>query len=108
MKNNLLFTFILLLSVSFSSCKKESLADREPQKISLDIEGMTCEIGCARTIEAKLAKTEGVKFVDVNFENKLGLVSYDPGSISEKQIVNIVEQIAGGELYKVSKVSKAE
>lgn len=77
-------------------------------KVSLKIDGMTCEIGCARTIQSKLSKTNGVKLAKVNFESKTGVVEYDTNKLSENQIVEIVEQIAGGDLYKVKQVEKAE
>jgi len=109
--------FLLIIFISISSCKesadkkeneiqdtvkKEQLATAELRKVSLNIEGMTCEIGCARTIQSKLSKTEGVKFAEVSFADKNGLVEYDASLISENQIVEVVEKIAGGDLYKVT------
>lgn len=78
------------------------------KKVALNIEGMTCEIGCARTIESKLAKKEGVTSAEVDFDKKEGVVSYDANKISEKQIVATVEEIAGGDTYKVTDVHEAE
>ena len=101
----MLFSVILILS----SCeKKEISTDADLKKVALNIEGMTCEIGCARTIQSKLSKTEGVKFAKVNFDKKKGVVEYDANTISEKQIVGIVEKIAGGDLYKVTEISAEE
>jgi Cu+-exporting ATPase len=109
--------FLLIIFISLSSCKesddkkeskiddavkKEQLATADLRKVSLNIEGMTCEIGCARTIQSKLSKTEGVKFAEVNFADKNGIVEYDASLISENQIVEVVEKIAGGDLYKVT------
>jgi len=88
--------------------KKELSADADLKKIALNIEGMTCEIGCARTIQSKLSKAEGVKFAEVNFEKKNGIVEYDANKISEKQIIAVVEQIAGGDLYKVADIKTTE
>ncbi len=78
------------------------------KKVSLKIDGMTCEIGCARTIQSKLSKAKGVKLAEVSFEKKTGIVEFDSSQISEKQIVDIVEGIAGGDLYEVKKVLKSE
>ena len=109
--------FLLIIFISISSCKesadkkeskidnavkKEQLATADLRKVSLNIEGMTCEIGCARTIQSKLSKTEGVKFAEVNFAEENGIVEYDANLISENQIVEVVEKIAGGDLYKVT------
>jgi Cu+-exporting ATPase len=91
-----------------ATVKNELSADADLKKIALNIEGMTCEIGCARTIQSKLSKTEGIKFAEVNFEKKKGIVEYDANKVSEKEIVAIVEKIAGGDLYKVSDIKTTE
>ena len=89
--------------------KKETLAHELPakmKKVSLDIEGMTCEIGCARTIQSKLSKKEGVKLAEVNFSEKKGFVEYDANIITEREIIATVEKIADGDLYKVTNTSE--
>ncbi len=91
-----------------STEKKEISTDADLKKVALNIEGMTCEIGCARTIQSKLSKTEGIKFAEVNFEKKKGVVEYDANKISEKQIIAVVEKIAGGDLYKVADIKTTE
>ncbi len=88
--------------------KKELSATADLKKVALNIEGMTCEIGCARTIQSKLSKIEGIKFAEVNFEKKKGIVEYDASKVSEKEIVAVVEEIAGGDLYKVSDIKATE
>ena len=123
MKDNLLLFILLFVVLVFTSCKNkvedqsindnnsvksEKLAVADVKKVSLNIEGMTCEIGCARTIQSKLSKTEGIKFAKVNFEKKNGIVEFDANKVSEKEIVSVVEQIAGGDLYKVTDVQRAE
>ncbi len=123
MKNLKIVIALFTLVMFFYSCEKkagentievkateknEISADADLKKVALNIEGMTCEIGCARTIQSKLSKTEGVKFAEVNFENKNGVVEFDANKISESQIVKVVEQIAGGDLYKVSEIIKSE
>jgi len=123
MKNNLLLIALLVVVMVFTSCKNkvenenlddnnsvksEKLVEEDVRKIALNIEGMTCEIGCARTIQSKLSKTEGVKFAEINFEKKNGIVEYDANKLSEKDIVSVVEQIAGGDLYTVTGLDKAE
>lgn len=103
----------------FTGCvnKQQSVAEKvenqvpkqaEIRNVVLNIEGMTCEIGCAKLIESKLAKTKGIEKVEVKFEDKRGLVRYDASQISEKEMVSVVEKIAGGDLYKVLNVKKAE
>ena len=113
--------FISLFGVMLFSCKRTNntedkvMAVKEAKeiavnlkKVSLDIVGMTCQIGCAKTIQSKLAKTEGVKYVLVNFDDKKGIVEYDANKLSEKDIIKTVEKIAGGDLYKVTEVAETE
>jgi Cu+-exporting ATPase len=102
MKNFKLTLVILLICVSVWSCKNETEPeikiiktseslintkmdnDKILAKVEFNIEGMTCAIGCAKTIEKKLAKMDGVKSAKVDFEKKLAQVEYD------ESIVNLV------------------
>ena len=116
--NNLVVVlFITTLLVSCAKSENKKVDNREIatqeiaadlKKVSLDIEGMTCEIGCARTIQSKLSKTNGVKLAEVNFSEKKGLVEYDANMITEKEIIAAVEKIADGDLYKVTNTSEKE
>lgn len=109
-----LFYFLLFL-VLLTSCKNENSQNNtestEKQELAVDlkkvdvaIEGMTCEIGCAKLIESKLAKAEGVSFVKVDFEKKMGRIEYDANKIDEKELANIIASAGGGDLYKVAGV----
>lgn len=106
---NFKYLLILLVFILFTSCndnpKKVISAvktDQAPnyQKMEFQIKGMTCEIGCARLIESKLAKTKGVKYSKVSFLDSLGMVEYDTNQLSKKEINSIVDDIADGKLYK--------
>ena len=72
------------------------------EKVALNIEGMTCEIGCARTIESKLSKTEGVIVANVSFDDMQGIVEFDANITNVKKLSAIIQEIAGGDLYKVT------
>lgn len=67
------------------------------------IEGMTCPMGCAKTIENKLAGLDGVQEAKVDYDNKTATISYDAAKQSPEKIVETVEGIADG-AYKVSDV----
>lgn len=112
---------ILILTFFFISCsenKKETTAKKpEVEKtevaanyksIEVDIEGMTCEIGCARTIQSKLSKVDGVTYSKVNFEAKKGIFTYDSNKLSEQDITNKISGIGGGDLYSVTKTTEIE
>ena len=71
---------------------------------SFEIEGMTCAVGCANLIEGKLNKLDGVTEAKVDFETKTATVTYDADKLDQEKLTKTVEGVAGGELYKVSKV----
>lgn len=87
--------------------KNEEIAEKF-KSIEVEIEGMTCEIGCARTIQSKLSKMEGVTFSKVDFESKKGQFTYDANKVSKNDIVNKIDGIAGGDIYSVTKTAELE
>ena len=108
MKTIKLFTLLLTLSLSFYSCdtnqnKNTSNNSTEPnlKKIEVAISGMTCEIGCAKTIESKVSKMKGVRFSKVSFNDSLGQFTYDTNLTSPKTIIAKIDGIADGKAYKV-------
>lgn len=74
---------------------------------SFSIEGMTCSMGCAKTIEKKLAKLDGVQSATVDFEKKTATVSFDTGKQTPEQLAKTVESAADGKTYKVSAVKSS-
>ena len=72
------------------------------KNVEVQIKGMTCEIGCARLIQSKLYKADGIKFAKVSFADSMGLITYDANRISDNEIKNIIQKVAGGDLYKVT------
>jgi len=78
------------------------------KNVEVEIEGMTCEIGCARLIQSKLSKTDGVTFVQVSFEDKLGTISFDENKISQQKIKEEIQKIAGGDMYKVLDIREVD
>lgn len=90
-----------LFSMSFQ--KNEGLIQKndELKHLEVKITGMTCEIGCARTIESKISKMKGVKFASVSFAKSIGQFSFDPKVTSSTEIIKKINGIAGGNLYKV-------
>ncbi|WP_372792767.1 cation transporter [Lutibacter sp.] len=110
-----IYISVLIISFVLFSCnetKKDSVKKVEISKqevaavyknLEVEIEGMTCEIGCARLIESKLSKVDGITYSKVNFEAKKGLFTYDENKISKEGIIAKIDGIAGGDLYKVTK-----
>ena len=63
-------------------------------KAEFNIKGMTCEMGCAKTIEKKLAHMEGVKSATVDFKNELAMVEYDVAKVNPSSITKTVTSVA--------------
>ncbi|HEX9979979.1 MAG TPA: heavy metal-associated domain-containing protein [Flavobacterium sp.] len=74
---------------------------------SFNIEGMSCAVGCAKTLEKKLSGMEGVQNASVDFEKKTATVKYDSAKQSPESFVEAVEAAAGGKTYKVSNVKSS-
>ncbi len=111
---------IVALGVAFASCnnKKETSEQQQTttttdasktsneitgvmETASFEVEGMTCAVGCAATIEKKLAELDGVKSAKVDFETKKATVEFDNGKQSLESLQKTVESLANG-AYKVS------
>jgi len=88
-----------------NSTKKE-IATGNTQKLNLNISGMTCEIGCAKTIESKLSKKEGVDNAKVIFKDSLAVIEYDATKTNKKDLIAFVEGIAGGKTYKATETDR--
>ena len=114
MKLHIKYLSLGLFFLFFASCdssRKPELNQKEPQEnkivaeniqeVKVDINGMTCEIGCARLIQSKLYKADGISYAKVSFEDSSGVVRFDQNRIDREKIKEIIEKTAGGEIYSV-------
>ena len=112
---------IVLLTVFFISCesRKETkqegkgapetnIVAQDLKQVKVAIKGMTCEIGCARLIQSKLYKADGVTYAKISFEDSSGIVKFDQNRISEEGIKKIIEKTAGGDIYSVTGIHEIE
>jgi len=76
----------------------------KPETASFKIDGMTCAIGCAKTIEKKLSKMDGVQKATVDFDKKEATVNFDASVLTPEKLVQAVESTGDGATYKVSNV----
>lgn len=114
---------LLLASIMFVGCKEkttEAISDPETESVapkvkkeiavanlqtaSFTIKGMTCAIGCAKTIQEELNGLDGVQNATVDFEKELATVSFDKTILSIQKLTKVVEATADGKTYKVSNV----
>jgi Cu+-exporting ATPase len=109
---------LLLLTVFITACKNETApevvnveVETTTEEVTLDpnatyakaeftIEGMTCAMGCAKTIEKKMAKMEGVKSATVDFDKKLAMVEYDEAKVTPITLEEVVKK--AGDMYSVT------
>ncbi len=113
-------TIISLSMVLLSSCKenqtetavetstktenskpKKEIAKENLQTANLTIKGMTCEIGCSKTIQDELNGLEGVQSATVDFKKEQAMVSFDKTILSTEKITKVIEAAADGKSYKV-------
>ncbi|HQF48837.1 MAG TPA: heavy metal-associated domain-containing protein [Flavobacterium alvei] len=81
---------------------KKEIAAANLQTASFTIKGMTCAIGCAKTIQEELNGLDGVQKATVDFEKEFATVSFDKTILSPEKITKVVEAAADGKSYKVS------
>lgn len=110
-----------IASLLFISCKKnetetttvatteaatpkahKEIAAQNVQTASFEIEGMTCAMGCAKTIESELADLDGVQDAKVDFDKKTATVTFDKTVQNPENLTKIVQATGDGKTYKVS------
>lgn len=112
--------FIVLFSCSESKKQEETLNDNHNEEIvavnpvhnttsTLSIEGMTCEIGCVRTVKSHLSKMNGVINIEMDFDTSRSVnfstVDFDNNLISEQEMKEEIESIANG-IYSVTEITQ--
>ena len=121
MKVHIKFLSLAILILFFTSCESSKNKGQQKQvneetkelaesmqEVKVEISGMTCEIGCARLIQSKLYKADGVKYARISFEDSSGVIRYDQNRISESEIKKVIERTAGGDLYSVMSMEQAQ
>lgn len=113
------FLIISLSSLLLLSCKKSETpqtiiasevaskpnsktAAAKPAMATFTIEGMTCAIGCAKTIQEKLASMDGVQNATVDFDKKFATVEFDASKQSPELLLKAVQETGDGKTYVVS------
>lgn len=100
MKSLAVFFAVFAVMGLFNSCSHSPNTETANREASLKIEGMTCQMGCANTIQARLQKMTGVSFAEVDFENEMAIVRFNNSQTSEKEIKATINALADG-AYKV-------
>ena len=106
--------FVLAIAITtMISCKSETktattqtkeIAKADTKELAINISGMTCEIGCAKVIQSKLSKHDGVLDAKVIFKDSLATVKYDATKTNKASLISFVDGIAGN-MYKASEAT---
>ncbi|OCB76866.1 heavy-metal-associated domain-containing protein [Flavobacterium crassostreae] len=124
MKITKAITAVALASLLFVSCKKNTpentattnetpktteapkikkdIAPQNLQTASFSIEGMTCAVGCAKTIQEELIQLEGVQTAAVDFETKQATVRFDKTIQNPETLTQTVQASGDGKTYTVT------
>jgi mercuric ion binding protein len=81
---------------------KKEIAAENLQTANFTIEGMTCAVGCAATIQEELTVLDGVQTAKVDFDKKLATVTFDKTVQTPESLAKIVQATGDGKTYKVS------
>ena len=84
--------------------KSDVLQMAKMETVSLAISGMTCQIGCAKAIQSKLSKKEGVADAVVVFTDSIATITFDSNKTSAENLSSFITGIAGGNLYTASEI----
>ena len=68
---------------------------------TFSIKGMSCEMGCARAIENKLSKLDGISRASVNFKEEMATVEFDADKVDETLIISTVNSVNQTSSYSV-------
>ena len=82
----------------------ESLINNKLATATFEIKGMTCEMGCAKTIEKKLSNLDGTSLTKVDFKNETASVLFDLNKIDKDILKSTVESIGDKKTYKVENI----
>lgn len=82
---------ILVETAASESNNKSSISEaKNAINARFTIKGMSCEIGCARAIEKKLYKLDGMYKAEVNFQKEMATVKYDSSKIDESILTSTI------------------
>ena len=100
---------VLVASVTvFTACSDSSTAPKEAiteiaienvKAKDFEIEGMTCAMGCAATIQKTVADLHGVANSKVDYESGKAHFEFDETLVSEKEIIAAIQGVAEGQYF---------
>ena len=81
---------------SEATTEKTILAENKAS-VDMKVEGMVCAMGCAKYIEEKVSKLDGVVLSEVNFEEESAHFEFDKTNTSALEIEKFINEIHDGQ-----------
>ena len=79
--------------------------------LTMEIDGMVCQMGCGGSIRKELKATGAVSGVEFDFEDdretNIAKISFDKNSITVDELIKVVSEINDGQ-FKIGKTSSEE
>ncbi len=115
---------VALVAIVLSACdqttsSKQVLAVKQEQKsivksnakITFDVEGMVCKMGCGGSIRKSLMHSGAVARVEINFieeaKTQEVIVHYDSTKMNASQLKALIEKTNDGQFAVISEASEA-
>lgn len=106
--------YILVATVLFSACSSEKSVENIENKVvetvavvnpnqilTMEIDGMVCQMGCGGSIRKGLKGTNGVASVEFDFEEErktnIAKITYDKSIVSSEELVKVVSKLNDGQ-----------
>lgn len=96
--------FISACNTSGNDAQSEQIAIAS-HELEMKIEGMTCESGCKKLIEKKMAKAPGVVDFSIDFEQAVATVVFDASITDATSLEAAVADINNG-AYSASAITE--
>lgn len=107
---NILLALVVTCFVAVG-CKNETKETKKQTEVtaeniketSFKVSGMTCEVGCAKSIASKLSKLDGVVEANVVFADSVAKVKFDKTKTDADKLMKYVDGMSNS-MYKTSYV----
>ncbi|MBL8346310.1 MAG: mercury resistance system periplasmic binding protein MerP [Rubrivivax sp.] len=79
-----------LISIAALAVSGAAAVQAAPQTVTLDVSGMTCA-ACPITVKKAISKVDGVSKVDVSYEKRHAVVTFDDARASVQKLTRATE-----------------
>ncbi len=88
MKTTIKHIVLILSLILFTTTG--GFAQSPNETLTLEVKGMSCQIGCADGIDAKFSTINGIVSSETSFDQSTSRITYNPEIITKKEIIKVV------------------